>query len=463
MRLQELLENQNDEAVFELAKELLEPNESGSIEECRANLVDALRSPHYLRTKLLNARPPCFWILQTALDHGGRIEVNQLKERAMSATRDIAARVNSNELAGAAFGRDLYRRILVEAWRSDSRLDDSEIFLLAVLRQELKLSNADHFLIEHHSDLHRFWDTEFAFLDVVNSLRRYGIIYSEGNELIIPVDIQPVVSQVLGIEAGPESCGRLYELLSATELETALNAAQLKSSGTRADKIQRLTNAVVSPSDVLGALQLPRLKAVATAAKVKTIGTKDQIIDRLIIHFGTNEDLRPPEEEPPAPPAEERFLDKEGFFLAFQALRAQELSDILASIGSRRVTGSKEQLITLLHESRFSEESLLKKLESKLLDVLLKTSSLKLSGNKQERIQRYLEWCAQCKEGVVAPDSEASNTEGVKISPEDDSTESSDVSFKDNVAFRPEAGEVPPEETPKLEDRVTIEWNPFER
>ncbi|MFY0579293.1 hypothetical protein ACN28S_37975 [Cystobacter fuscus] len=55
------------------------------------------------------------------------------------------------------------------------------------------------------------------------------------------------------------------------------------------------------------------------------------------------------------------------------------------------MTGSKEQLVQLLRESRFSETSLMMELDSRQLDAVLAKHQLKTGGSKREKIQRLLD------------------------------------------------------------------------
>jgi hypothetical protein len=83
-------------------------------------------------------------------------------------------------------------------------------------------------------------------------------------------------------------------------------------------------------------------------------------------------------------------LGEREFQNLFSALRGQDLSDILASIDASRVTGSKEHLIQLLQQSRFSEESLLRNLDNRQIEALLRRFDLRTAGNKSERVDRLI-------------------------------------------------------------------------
>jgi hypothetical protein len=62
----------------------------------------------------------------------------------------------------------------------------------------------------------------------------------------------------------------------------------------------------------------------------------------------------------------------------------------VCEIASAVETGSKEQKVALLRETRFSEASLLLHLDAKQLESILANRRLKLAGSKRDRIARLL-------------------------------------------------------------------------
>jgi len=279
---------------------------------------------------------------------------------------------------------------LMEAWRSDSEIDSSELRLLSVLRAELGLRDVDHFLIEHHSEVQIYWNTDHAFLDALHGLRSGGIAYVVNGSLVIPRDILPIVGQVIGIELGTSPRRRLFELLSGSALAAALAAHRLKVAGAKADRVQRLLDAFAQPSRVLDQLPLPELRQLCDTLDLKTSGNKDVLIDRIVECFAVGSDLEEQQAPGDVAQAEPRTLSSERFCSLLLTLSGHDLSDILLSIGSRRVTGSKEHLATLIIDSPHSEESLLKKLEAKQLEPCLRKLGLKCAGSKLEKVQQLV-------------------------------------------------------------------------
>lgn len=396
MRLLDILSTLDDHMLAELKAEHLGNDGEESRSDVCLNLERELRSPNHVRATVMNLQPPGFCILTHLLDSEDySVPFAHLKERVMEESLILAARVSSGDLAGGNRDRDVYRRVLVEARRSDLELDPSEIKLLSILRVALGIRTVEHFLMEHHEDFHGFWRTDHAFLDVMRTMRGRGLAFMTDGRLSLPADLVPTVRQVLGMEGTLGSRKRLYEKINNEYLRSALEAAGLKLSGAKEERVQRLLDHYVQPREVLELLSLVDLREACRDAAVAVAGTKDALVDRLAHHFASGWDIRAPEPPVPPPPPEERILTPEAFTALFESLRGEDLSDILTGIDSPRVTGSKEAKVALLRESPLSEASLLMHLDAKQLESILSKRRLKLAGSKRERVTRLLIDAAQ--------------------------------------------------------------------
>jgi len=395
MRLIDLLPALDDEAIERLREALLGTVEPQSRAALCLNLESELRSPKHVRDAVYNLQPPAFRILELLLDSPSRsLPLSGLRERVTTDTAALAARVSEGIVAGRNEGLHLYRRVLVEAWRSDLELDASEMGLLLVLRRELNIRQVEHFLVVHHRDFDQFWNAEHAFLDAMNGLRSRGLVYPIQGQLYLPEDLVALVRQVLGLEMGTDARQRLLSLLSGQALADSLSNADLKTTGSKDEKLQRLLDNYVQSSEVLGVLGVVELRELCRDLSLPTSGAKDEMIARILKHYATDKDLAAPEPEAVPPEPEARALPSAAFDMLFSSLRQQDLTDILSGIGSTRVTGTKEHLVKLVRESRFSETTLLAKLDMNQLEGALERQRLRLSGAKRDRIQRLLDWFA---------------------------------------------------------------------
>ncbi|WP_147448541.1 SAP domain-containing protein [Corallococcus terminator] len=382
----------DQDTLDRLAHHHLEVGEAESRTAVCVNLESVLRSPKHVRETIYNLQPPSFRMLERMIDaEGYALPLDSLKESVIAETLDLARRVGSGQILGRDNGLVVYRRVLLEARRNELELDASEAALLGVLRRELKIRQVEHFLIEHHEDFHPLWNADHAFIGALNGLRSSGLAYISGSLLRFPEDLVPLARQVLGLEAGAAARKRLFERLTGADASGALEAASLRTSGTKEEKIQRLVDNYVQPTEVLTLVPLATLREMCREVELATGGSKDELVTRLVRFFALGYDIRPKPTDPPPPPPEPRHLSPPSFEALFASFRGQDLSDILSGIGASRMTGSKEQLVQLLQESRFSEASLMMELDSKQLDAALVKHRLRAGGSKREKTQRLLE------------------------------------------------------------------------
>jgi hypothetical protein len=403
MRLAELLVLQDEETIHHLVLQHLGAAETYSKAEACLELEGVIRSPKHVRAAVYNLRPPGFLILEALLENQDHaLPLSGLREWALGEMSRVSGLVSDGQAACGEHAT-LYRRMLLEAWRSDAHLDASEISLLGVLRREVELRNVDHFLLEHHGELSELWNHDHTFLRVMTGIRSAGLALVRESHLVVGEDLVPLLHNILGLEASSPARRRLFERLAAQTMTTALGDAGLRQAGSKEDKLQRLVDGYVQPSAVLLGLALPELRDLCRELELNVSGAKDDLAARIVRHFATGADQKPPAPEPPPPPHENRLLGPEAFAALFQGLRGQDLTDILTGIGSGRVTGSKETLIRLVVESRFCEQTLLLELDAKQLERLVSRLRLKTSGPKREVIQRVVSWyAAATPEAMVA-------------------------------------------------------------
>jgi hypothetical protein len=284
----------------------------------------------------------------------------------------------------------VYRRVLYQARSNDTLIDDSEAAILGVLRQELDISQAEHFLIEHHADLREFWRREASFLRELHALRSAGIIYVRNDQTLLPDDLARSVRQVFGLDMSQGDSRRLYAHLTNTELHEALTAIQAPTSGSKEERIERLLRHMSQPRFVLRlrGIGIGRLREICKDIGATVSGTKDELVDRIIQHVGTDKDLVTDPE--PAPRIEEpRRLPEDRFALLFSRLRGHELAALLGELELRR-WGSKATQVRTLWEAHRAEATLLGWLSSSDLEAVLKRLALRSNGSKSDRIERLI-------------------------------------------------------------------------
>jgi hypothetical protein len=336
--------------------------------------------------------PPAFAALDLLLDApGGALPAASFRDLVLERTGQLCDCIASCELLGRDEGLRIYRHVLLEARRNDVVIDASESALLGVLRRELGIRPVEHFLIEHHPDFREYWQDEGAFLREMSILRSGGLLFGHEGNVVVAEEALPLIRQALGLEMSVAARRRLYERIGSGDLSEVLSKCGIKASGSREDKIDRTLLHYLQPTEVLRHLSIQTLKDLCRETGNGVSGSKDDLAVRLIDHFLHGRDTPAPEpvkvEEPPEP----KRLSELAFRELFTAIRSEELTDILVSIDSPRVTGGKDIKITLLWQATRAEATLLGTLTNHSLEELLERLGLRTSGSKSERVMRLLE------------------------------------------------------------------------
>jgi hypothetical protein len=390
MRLAALLAEQSDADLQRLAIEHVRTDEKLARPQLCNFLEGALRSFSFVSSFIVNRQPPTFSILTLLLESPGyERPVIGFKEAVINETQRLVDLIEQGELLARDSQIRLYRRSLYEARRNDLDVNASEAALLAVLRREQKISQVEHFLIEHHKDFHEFWNRDGSFAQEVNALRYAGIIFLVNDRVMIPEEVAAAVWQTLGLDMPSESARRLYGHLSNSELADVLEAAGSRVSGTKEQRLERLVLEHIQPHVALQTLGLQTLKDICRATEASTSGNKDELIARIIGHFAQGRDQIEPDTVEVRIP-ESRRLQSDQFDTLFGALQHQELTDILRQQPELRQTGTKETRIRTLWNAQLSENTLLSELTNRQLEEILQRLGLRISGAKIARIERIV-------------------------------------------------------------------------
>jgi len=261
-----------------------------------------------------------------------------------------------------------------------------------VLRRELGMSRVEHFLAEHHVELQEFWKTADCFDKEFEALTTAGLLFVIGDEVLMAEDVAPQIAQSLGIEMSSTALRRLLALLPSVQLADALERVGVRTSGSKQDRIDRIVQHRIQPSEVLRYGSLEALRELASGSGAKPYGSKDELLQRLVRQFATGADLSQVEEpqEDPSRLSEPRALPKDKFTSLFGALRGHELAQILEAFPEVRQSGTKETRVGTLWEVSLSEATLLGSLRNSVLEQILARLGLPTNGSKMTRIERLV-------------------------------------------------------------------------
>jgi hypothetical protein len=267
----------------------------------RARILSALNTPDpsFDRGQL---KAIIFAILLQEETHS--IEENRLDEKVVEFEKDLVKRSKTLDFFDAKkhdperwHHYDTYRIVLDAAWRNDDAISPDEARLLAVLRDHLSISLEEHWLI---SALLKRFPKEKCVLhtpDEINEarkeLQREGVLWSYRDENnrnidVIPYEIVTVIRRdVAGQELQRTNFRRLmhHDNILLTDLRAILQARNMDRYGNKADLIERIVGSNIKPSEVLADLDREKLSAMCGYVRLKSSGTKAELIERLIAFY----------------------------------------------------------------------------------------------------------------------------------------------------------------------------------
>lgn len=389
MRLASLLAELPQEELAKIGEENLRTDEVLGHAQLCLHLESSIKSSRFLSDFLINRQPPTFSILSVLLETDDFVaSAADLASRANEITEDLKARLDAKEILERDDTHRVYRRMFYEARRSDNVINASESSLLAVYRREHQIPTTAHFLLEYHSDFREFWSRDGALEHELAALKRAGILFEKGGKVLLPEDLVPGVMQGLGFDMTTAATRRLLEHVASADMASLLERLSIKSSGSRAEREERILREGIQAGSILEAVGIIDLREICRKVEISMQGNKEDVIGRLVGHFSAGRDLvvEPP---PPPPLKEPRRLNESQFASLFVKLSLNELLDILKRRDLRQ-SGTKEQRVATLWEAHVSESNLLGELTNRDLEELLGRTGLRTSGSKPERIERLI-------------------------------------------------------------------------
>ena len=401
MRVVDLLAHYPDEDLDRLARDKVD--EITNLRLPREVLIQeisaALSTLSYVAKVLAPARPPSYAILRHLMQAPDRKVMPQgFRQSVQALTDSMTAQAESGEGLSKDKQYTLYLHMLFAAWEDDGRVDRSEALLLAALRKELGIWTREHLLLEHHPMVRPIWDSERAYTDARNHLLATGLVLVHEGGYVLPEEVETQIRRAWGIDLADDAYRRLLDRLSGNQLHSALNAASLPLSGAKDARIERLVTALVPPAEVLDALHINEVKGLCRGLGLPVSAAKADLIDGVVRLFDSDLDLAP--ESPPTTPVPV-MTEPEGSGAGRRRLQAPHRQahgrPALRHVGgaepaSRRIESDR---IERLLSSPWSERTLLDGLRRVDLVDLCRRLGVRVSGVKNELIDRLLEWAAE--------------------------------------------------------------------
>jgi hypothetical protein len=421
MKLPEILEKYSDEALDRLARDKID--EIANLRFPRALLLRevaaALASRSYVARALAPTRPPAHAFLKLLIEATGlEMTMDGFREAALELTDSMSASAKTLQDLSPNKNFHLYLQVLFAAWEDDGRVDTSEARMLEALRRELGISVREHLLLEHHPEVRPLWDSPRSYEDTRSHLLSTGLVLMHEGKYLLAEEVAQQIRACWDMPLEDVSYARLLDRLTAAQLHEVLEAAGLQVGGSKEEKIGRVVRGLLSPFEVLDRIHTNDVKQICRSCTLAVSGSKAELIANIVDYFDADLDLRAIQEAERAQPAapsepEPRIVAREVFEALLTRFTSDQLYDMLAGSNGPR-SGSKQQRISNILATPFSERSLLAHVRRAELVDACRRAGIGVSGPKEELIDRLVAWASKTPMHELRGD-QATATEVAKL------------------------------------------------
>ena len=401
MKLRGILQQLSQESLENLARGKL--SQVVDIRLPRTVLVDelaeVLASSAYVTTQVALRNPPCFAILNLLMNAPDfAVPAEGFRQKVQEETDRMVALASRSPIFPKPKQYDIYLKMLSSAWAFEDDINPSEANLLRVLRGELGISQMEHFVIEHHPDLHRFWRSEQAYENERNHLRNAGVLFLVGERHTLAEETAVLIRRAWGFELSLVQFRRLLDAVSNEDMRKILDNEGLNVSGSSEEKKARIVENYVLPRAALEFVHIESLRQAARTLGCRPYGAKDEVIENILDWLDSDEDLKAQAAaqtvaatEPKEIVPEARELSNDALADLLRRLTNEGLYDVLSHLPRQRKAGSKDERVKRLLESPYSERTMLAEVTNEALHELCRQLDLTPYGPKEEKITRLIE------------------------------------------------------------------------
>ncbi|MGV8137070.1 MAG: BREX system ATP-binding domain-containing protein [Mangrovibacterium sp.] len=397
MKLIEILEKYSDGAIDQIAADKV--NEPANLRLPRSVVIQeisaALSSLSYVASALAPSRPPTYAFIKLIKEApDGVMQVEGFQEKVLRLTEELTNRANTWQGLSAEKNYQLYINMLRFAWESNLEIDRSEALLLEALRKELGIRTGEHLLLEHHPDIRQLWNYSESYINTRNHLLLTGLVLTYENNYVIADEVAVQIRRAWGVDLEKDAYERMLNVIKNEQLYASLGNIGLQLSGTKEARVNRIIDAMIPPSELLNLLGIEELRDVCRKTGIQVSGRKHEVISNIIDYFDRELDLQKREvkEETSTIPAEPeaREIFNETYSRLLQNLTNDQLYDLLSQ-SFLKTSGTKDEKISRLIESNWSERSVLTRLRKADLTELCRKLYVQVSGVKNELLDRLIE------------------------------------------------------------------------
>lgn len=359
------------------------------VEILRDELSKALTTYDYVKRNIQFRKPPGYTILHIIVHQNKcSVPIQNIKSLVQKEISNVIEEAKSGDGLKEDKQYDLYGKMLKTAWDYQEDLLAPEANLLTALREYLDITLSEHRLLE--ARLPNFKFTENSFKREIEHFANAGIIFTYGASYIVPGEIVERIKEVWGIELDPAVYQRLLDYLSTSQLSSALARLDLSRSGSKQEKIRRILDKGIEPSNLLGSLTVSDLITIVRKTKCPHKARKDELIPTIVSHIKRGEDIKKDPPKPPKPKPELRLVTDEAFKEALSKFVKSQLAEILTR-KKLKISGTKNQKVERLANSRYSLKTILNNLNVNELINLCRLYHLIPKGRKSEIVGRIVE------------------------------------------------------------------------
>ncbi len=407
MKLFEILNKHSDSVIDQIAGDKMD--ESASLRLPRnivqQEVISALSSLSYIGSKLNTSKPPTYAILKVLLDSEGYCHpVEGFRDHVFQLVHELVAMADSGKGLSGNKNYELYLKMLVSAWKNDSKIDESEGRILQVLREQLGIWTREHLLLEYHTEVRSILGSDKGYVEARNRLLSSGLVLSIDNNFLIGEEVVWQIRRAWDMDIDDIDYRRILDALTNDQLYRYCQSLGLVVSGSKDDKLVRIIKGLVPPKELLDLMTIDELSSFCSKNEIKVSGNKFERIGNIVDYFDQKRDLEKvtEENETVQPEAqEEREMSCEDFKHVLEHLSNNQLQDILSGC-YLKTSGSKEEKIKRLLVSNWSDRNILGRLRGSDLYQLCSKLDVKVSGLKTEKIDRIIEEVKVASQEVLA-------------------------------------------------------------
>jgi len=357
----------------------------------RDELSKVLTTYDHIKRKIQFRKPPGYTILDIIVNRQDfSVPIQEIKGIVQEEINHVIEEARSGKGLIENKQYDLYAKMLKTAWDFQEDLLPPESNLLSALREYLNITRCEHRLLEAQLEVFKF--SQASFSREIEHFAREGIIFTHGTDYVIPEETVERIKEVWGIELDPEPYQRLLSYLTSNQLYSALGRLELTRSGSQEIRIKRVLEKGVKPSDLLNTLKVGDLIRVADKSKCPRRHKKDELVPTIISHIKRGKDI---EKEKPkielVPPPEARLVTDEAFKEALSKFSNSQLYHVLSK-KNLRISGTKNQRVERIVNSRYSFATILDSLKMDELINLCKLYELPPKGRKKEIVEKIIHY-----------------------------------------------------------------------